>query len=34
MDGVELQYQITTSSQINNPLDLAALRQFKCPTGI
>jgi type VI secretion system protein ImpL len=34
MGGQELHYQITTNSQINNPLDLATLRQFKCPTGI
>jgi type VI secretion system protein ImpL len=32
--GIELRYQITTSSQINNPLDLATLRQFKCLPGI
>lgn len=31
--GRELRYQITTGS-IKNPLNLAALREFRCPTGI
>jgi type VI secretion system protein ImpL len=33
MGGQELHYQITTNSS-KNPLDLATLRQFQCPTGI
>lgn len=31
--GRELRYQITTGS-IKNPLNLAALREFRCPTGL
>ena len=31
--GQELHYQITTSS-IKNPLDLATLRRFECPSNI
>jgi len=31
--GRELQYQITSGST-RNPLNLAALREFRCPTGI
>ena len=31
--GRELKYQITTGS-IKNPLNLGALRDFRCPTGI
>jgi type VI secretion system protein ImpL len=31
--GRELQYQITSASA-RNPLNLAALREFRCPTGI
>jgi type VI secretion system protein ImpL len=31
--GRELQYQITSASS-RNPLNLAALREFRCPTGI
>ena len=31
--GRELKYQITTGS-VNNPLNLAALRDFRCPSGI
>jgi type VI secretion system protein ImpL len=31
--GRELQYQITSASS-RNPLNLAALRDFRCPTGI
>jgi type VI secretion system protein ImpL len=33
MGGQELHYQISTNST-KNPLDLATLRQFQCPTGI
>ena len=31
--GRELRYQITTGS-IKNPLNLGALRDFRCPSGI
>jgi type VI secretion system protein ImpL len=31
--GRELKYQITTGS-IKNPLNLGALREFRCPNGI
>jgi type VI secretion system protein ImpL len=31
--GRELRYQITTGS-VRNPLNLAALREFRCPSGI
>jgi type VI secretion system protein ImpL len=31
--GRELRYQITTGS-IRNPLNLAILREFRCPSGI
>jgi type VI secretion system protein ImpL len=34
MGSQELHYNITTNSQLSNPLDMATLRQFKCPTGI
>jgi type VI secretion system protein ImpL len=31
--GRELHYQISTGS-IRNPLNLAVLREFRCPSGI
>ena len=31
--GREVSYQFTSSS-LNNPLSLPALRQFKCPNGL
>jgi type VI secretion system protein ImpL len=31
--GRELQYQLTSASS-RNPLNLAALREFRCPTGL
>jgi type VI secretion system protein ImpL len=31
--GRELQYQLTSAST-RNPLNVAALREFRCPTGI